>query len=114
MNINCMEDAAPRIHWLIALVPFAVLVTGIVMMVAQPHIMTQIGEDSGFRGLMLTYYGSTSINTGNEAITALVQTRGMKGMLSVVFLISPLMPITVAVIGYRIFRRTGEGKTVLS
>ena len=114
MNINCMEDAAPRIHWLIALVPFAVLVTGIVMMVAQPHIMTQIGEDSGFRGLMLTYYGSTSIDTGNEALTALVQTRGMKGMLSVVFLIFPLKSITEAVIGYKIFGWTEEEKTDLS
>ena len=109
-----MEDAAPRIHWLIALVPFAVLVTGIVMMVAQPHIMTQIGEDSGFRGLMLTYYGSTSIDTGNEALTALVQTRGMKGMLSVVFLIFPLKSITEAVIGYKIFGWTEEEKTDLS
>jgi hypothetical protein len=84
------------------------------MMVAQSHIVAQIGEGSGFRELMLTYYGSTSIDTGNEALTALVQTRGMKGMLSVVFLISPLMSITMAVIGYKIFRRTEEEKTDLS
>ncbi len=36
---------------------------------------------------MLTYYSSTAIDTGNETLTNLVQTRGMKGMLSTVFLI---------------------------
>lgn len=81
---------------------------------AVSYIVAQIGEGSGFRELMLTYYGSTSIDTGNEALTALVQTRGMKGMLSVVFLISPLMSITMAVIGYKFFRRTEEEKTDLS
>ncbi len=63
------------------------LVAGMVMLVAQPHIVTQIGEGNNFRGLMLTYYSSTSIDTGNETLTNLVQTRGMKGMLSTVFLI---------------------------
>lgn len=106
-----MKDDIPRIHWLIALVPFAVrvqfftvvlialrlpaavilflsaLVAGMVMLVAHPHILTQIGEGNNFRGLMLTYYSSTAIDTGNETLTNLVQTRGMKGMLSTVFLI---------------------------
>lgn len=63
------------------------LVAGMVMLVAQPHIVAQIGEGSNFRGLMLTYYSSTVIDTGNETLTNLVQTRGMKGMLSTVFLI---------------------------
>ncbi|MBR6063616.1 MAG: sodium:proton antiporter [Bacteroidales bacterium] len=63
------------------------LVAGMVMLVVQPHIVTQIGEGNNFRGLMLTYYSSTAIDTGNETLTNLVQTRGMKGMLSTVFLI---------------------------
>ena len=62
-------------------------VAGVVMLIAQPDIVAQIGEGNNFRGLMLTYYSSTSIDTGNEALTSLVQTRGMRGMLSTVFLI---------------------------
>ena len=63
------------------------LMAGIVMLFAQPDIVSQIGEGNNFRGLMTTYYSSTSIDTGNEALTSLVQTRGMRGMLSTVFLI---------------------------
>ena len=33
------------------------------------------------------YYGSTAVDTGNEALNSLVSTRGMTGMLSTVFLI---------------------------
>lgn len=63
------------------------LMAGIVMLFAQPDIVSQIGEGNNFRGSMTTYYSSTSIDTGNEALTSLVQTRGMRGMLSTVFLI---------------------------
>ncbi|MBO4488331.1 MAG: sodium:proton antiporter [Bacteroidales bacterium] len=62
-------------------------VAGLVMLVAQPDIVAHIGDGNNFRGLMLTYYSSTSVDTGNEVLTNLVQTRGMKGMLSTVFLI---------------------------
>ena len=62
-------------------------VAGIVMLFAQPGIVTHIGDGDTFRGLMLTYFSGTSIDTGNEALSSLVQTRGMKGMLSTVFLI---------------------------
>lgn len=63
------------------------LMAGIVMLLVQPDIVARVGEGSSFRALMLTYYSSTSIDTGNEVLTSLVQTRGMKGMLSTVFLI---------------------------
>ncbi|MBR3724300.1 MAG: sodium:proton antiporter [Bacteroidales bacterium] len=63
------------------------LMAGIVMLFAQPDIVAHVGEGDNFRELMLTYYSSTSIDTGNEALTSLVQTRGMRGMLSTVFLI---------------------------
>ena len=63
------------------------LIAGIVMLFVQPDIVAQIGEGSGFRGLMVTYYSSTSLDTGNEVLNGLVQTRGMRGMLSTVFLI---------------------------
>lgn len=63
------------------------LVAGIVMLFVQPDIVAQVGEGSSFRALMTTYYSGTSIDTGNEVLTSLVQTRGMTGMLSTVFLI---------------------------
>ena len=63
------------------------LMAGIVMLFVQPEIVAHIGDGDQFRGIMLTYFSSTSIDTGNEALSSLVQTRGMKGMLSTVFLI---------------------------
>lgn len=63
------------------------LMAGMVMLFAQPEIVAQIGDGNSFRGLMLTYYNGTTIDTGNETLTNLVQTRGMRGMLSTVFLI---------------------------
>lgn len=63
------------------------LIAGIVMLFVQPDIVAEIGEGSGFRGLMVTYYSSTSLDTGNDVLNGLVQTRGMRGMLSTVFLI---------------------------
>lgn len=63
------------------------LTAGVTMLIAQPDIVAQIGEGNSFRGLMLTYCSSTSVDTGNEALNSLVQTRGMRGMLNTVFLI---------------------------
>lgn len=63
------------------------LLAGIVMVFIQPDIVAHIGDGDRFRGLMITFFSSTSIDTGNETLSNLVQTRGMKGMLSTVFLI---------------------------
>ncbi|MBQ6068315.1 MAG: sodium:proton antiporter [Bacteroidales bacterium] len=63
------------------------LVAGVVMLFAQPDIVATVGEGSRFRGLMLTYYSGTTVDTGHETLNSLVQTRGMKGMLGTVFLI---------------------------
>ena len=75
------------------------LAAGIVMLVVQPGIVAGIGDGSAFNGLMITFYSSTSIDTGNEMLNNLVQTRGMRGMLSTVFLIfcaaMSLVPQTV-------------------
>lgn len=38
-------------------------------------------------GIMVTFYGSTGLQTGNEAIDSLISTRGMTGMLNTIFLI---------------------------
>lgn len=63
------------------------LLAGIVMFFVQPDIVAHIGDGDRFRGLMITFFSSTFIDTGNETLSNLVQTRGMKGMLSTVFLI---------------------------
>ena len=63
------------------------LAAGVVMVFVQPDIVARVGEGDRFRGLMLTYCSSTAVDTGNETLNNLVQTRGMKGMLSTVFLI---------------------------
>lgn len=63
------------------------LSAGLVALIVQPDIIAHIGEGSTFRGLMVSYYSDTRIDTGNQTLSNLVQTRGMKGMLSTVFLI---------------------------
>ena len=60
-------------------------IAGVVMLFAQPDIVSHVGGGDSFRGLMLTYYSGTSLDMGNEALSSLVQTRGMRGMLSTVF-----------------------------
>lgn len=70
------------------------LLAGAVALFIQPDIIAEIaGPDTGsgfakgFRGLFITYYGSTSIETGNETLNGLISTRGMTGMLNTIFLI---------------------------
>ena len=77
----------------------AAFIAGITALFSQPHIIGAIADGgvpdpsaglsflSGFKGLFVTYYGSTAIDTGNAALNDLVSTRGMTGMLNTVFLI---------------------------
>ena len=83
----------------IATLFIAAVVAGIAALIFQPHIVGAIASGAspdpsaglsfldGFKGLFITYYGSTAIDTGNEALNSLVATRGMTGMLNTVFLI---------------------------
>ena len=83
----------------IATLFIASVVAGVAALIFQPHIIGSIASGAapdpssaisffdGFKGLCITYYGSTAIDTGNEALNALVSTRGMTGMLNTVFLI---------------------------
>ncbi len=83
----------------IATLFIAAVIAGVAALIFQPHILgsvaTGLVPDSsaglsfldGFKGLFITYYGSTAIDTGNEALNSLVATRGMTGMLNTVFLI---------------------------
>lgn len=71
----------------------ASLMAGIAALIAQSDILAGIADESafgfaaGFKGLMITWFGSTSIDTGIEAYNDLVATRGMNGMLATIFLI---------------------------
>ena len=54
----------------------------------QPHIMREIaGEESLLKGVFISLFGSTSVETGNESLNALVSTGGMGGMMNTIWLI---------------------------
>lgn len=69
------------------------LLAGIAALILQPHILCQVAGSSSpsaatlTQGLAITYYGSTSIDTGSEALNELISTRGMAGMLNTIWLI---------------------------
>ena len=59
----------------------------------QPNLLIEVAssaapEDASlFRGLFMTFYGSTQIETGNAALNDLIATRGMAGMMNTIWLI---------------------------
>jgi NhaC family Na+:H+ antiporter len=70
------------------------MMAGIVALVLQPHILTQIAADPSLgtaaaltKGLVITYYGATSVDTGLAELNELVSTGGMIGMLNTIWLI---------------------------
>ena len=70
------------------------MMAGIVALVLQPHILTQIAADPSLgtaaaltKGLVITYYGATSVDTGLAELNELVSTGGMTGMLNTIWLI---------------------------
>ena len=77
----------------------ASLIAGIFALIFQPHIIDAIANSvipdhsasltflEGYKGLFISYYGSTAIDTGNAALNDLIATRGMVGMLNTIFLI---------------------------
>ena len=79
----------------IATLFIAAVIAGVAALLFQPHVIGAIAGNSGqglsfvdgFKGLSIMYYGATAVETGNEALSSLVSTRGMTGMLSTVFLI---------------------------
>jgi len=65
---------------------------GLFALIFQPHLLAEIsGLGSGtlaqFKGMFMTFYGSTHIETGNKAINELVATHGMAGMMNTIWLI---------------------------
>lgn len=78
----------------------AILMAAVAALIFQPGLIWSIAQDAqpaafgghlhfpeAFRGTMISIYSSTGIDTGNEALNSLVETRGMNGMMSTVFLI---------------------------
>ena len=71
----------------------AVVLACVAMVIAQPNLVAEVAEVAqldflaGFKGVVMTCYGSTAIETGSEALNDLVATRGMGGMMNTVWLI---------------------------
>lgn len=89
----------------------ASLLAGIAAVVFQPHIVGAVASGcspetagcldfvNGFKGVFITYYGSTSIDTGNAVLNELVATRGMAGMMNTIFLIITAVTFGGALVG---------------
>jgi NhaC family Na+:H+ antiporter len=66
---------------------------GILALIFQPHLLSEIagtefsGIQAQFKGLMMTVYGNTQVETGQAELNELVSTRGMAGMLNTIWLI---------------------------
>lgn len=59
----------------------------------QPNLLLEVASSASeegatlFKGLFMTFYGNTQVETGNEALNSLVATRGMAGMMNTIWLI---------------------------
>lgn len=66
---------------------------GVFALIFQPNLLQEISGmpvqdmQSQFKGLLMTFYGSTQVETGNADLNDLVSTRGMGGMMNTIWLI---------------------------
>ena len=71
----------------------SMLLAAIFAVIFQPGILQEISgsavrtAESVFKGMMMSMYGGTSIDTGDPGLNELVATRGMSGMLNTIWLI---------------------------
>lgn len=69
------------------------LMACVAMVVSQPEILQQVAATSesgfmtGFKGVMMSCFGPTAIQTGNDAVNELVATKGMAGMMNTIWLV---------------------------
>ena len=70
------------------------ILAGVTAVIFQPHSLCQIANDASLgnvaaivKGLAITFYGSTAVQTGYDALNDLVSTGGMAGMLNTIWLI---------------------------
>ena len=76
------------------------VMAGVMALLLQPHVLTQIGGDL-LRGLAITYYGATSVDTGDAQLNELISTGGMAGMLNTIWLILCAMCFGAAMVASR-------------
>ncbi len=84
---------ARRVPSLIVLF-LSALMAGITALILQPHLLTEIAADASLgtaaaltKGLAITYFTSTAVDTGYAELNELVSTGGMAGMLNTIWLI---------------------------
>ena len=89
----------------------ASVLAGVAAFFFQPHILGAVASGNapdatqaltfldGFKGVFVSYYGSTAIDTGNAVLNDLVSTRGMTGMLNTIFLIISAVTFGGALVG---------------
>ncbi len=89
----------------------ASLLAGVAAFFFQPQVIGAIASGSapdpsqslsfldGFKGVFISYYGATAIDTGNLVLNDLVSTRGMTGMLNTIFLIISAVTFGGALVG---------------
>lgn len=64
------------------------MLAGIFALIFQPDLLREIAGDGNiFKGVMMTFYGNTSLHTDSSMLTDLVATRGMAGMMNTIWLI---------------------------
>ena len=89
----------------------ASLLAGVAAFFFQPQIIGAVASGNapdpsqqltfleGFKGIFMSYYGATSIDTGNAVLNDLVATRGMTGMMNTIFLIISAVTFGGALVG---------------
>jgi NhaC family Na+:H+ antiporter len=90
---------ARRVPSLIVLFLSSVM-AGIMALVLQPHILTEVGGGM-VKGLAITYYGATAVDTGYSSLNELISTGGMAGMLNTIWLILCAMCFGAAMVASR-------------
>ena len=95
---------AKKVPSLIVLFTSSIL-AGITALILQPHLLTQIAASPSLghtaavtKGLAMTFYGPTAIDTGYAELNDLVSTGGMAGMLNTIWLILCAMCFGAAIV----------------
>jgi NhaC family Na+:H+ antiporter len=103
---------AKRVPSLIVLFASSVM-AGIVALILQPHILCEVAGEEMIssasipsvstltRGLAITYYGATAVDTGDASLNELISTSGMAGMLNTIWLILCAMCFGAAMVASR-------------
>ena len=92
-------------------------VAGLAALLFQPGIVASIGGSdvistgACIKGMMMSWFAGTSVDTGSELVNTLTATRGMGGMLNTVFLIICAVTFGAAMAGSGMFQGITEALT---